>query len=57
MAKIDTRKAYWVEIVMPTATFGITHNVKLTVFAHSKAVILNMFREYTVRRIDVSPFH
>lgn len=57
MAKVDKRKAYWVEIQMPTSAWGITHNVSLTVFAHSKAVILNMFREHTVRRIDVSPFH
>jgi hypothetical protein len=57
VGKIDKRKAYWVEIQMPTSAFGITHNVNLTVFAHSKAVILNMFRDYAVRRIDVSPFH
>lgn len=54
MAVTDARKPHYVEIQLPAQGTGGASHLKLTVFAYSRAVILNMFREYKVRvwRID-----
>lgn len=54
MARMDTRKPHYVEIRLPAQGNGAASHLKLTLYAHSRAVILNMFRQYDVNvwRID-----
>jgi hypothetical protein len=48
MGKIDSRKPFNVVLRTTEQGTGKPTRLRLTLFAHSRAVILNMFREYDV---------
>jgi hypothetical protein len=53
-SKMDARKPHYVEIRLPAQGDTAASHLKLTLWAYSRAVILNMFRQYDVSvwRID-----